>query len=100
VLRHIVMLRFKPESSAETRATVVAGLRGLPSHVPTIRGWTVGENAGVNPDTFDVVLVGEFDDVEGYVAYRDHPFHVEFIRTHTKPNTADRASIQFELDDA
>jgi hypothetical protein len=93
-------LRFKPETSDETRATVIAGLRGLPSHIPTVRRLTVGENAGVTPEAFDVVLIGEFDDVDGYVAYRDHPFHVEFRRTQTTPNVAERASIQYELDDA
>ena len=54
----------------------------LPGRIPEIRGYTIGTDAGVNEGNFDLVIVADFDDVDGYVVYRDHADHQAVIREH------------------
>ena len=72
-----------------------AGLDTMPEHVPTIRRYRHGPNAGINPGTFDYAVVAEFDDVDGYLEYRDHPHHTAFIAEWITGRVTDRAATQF-----
>ncbi len=83
-------------TSDEVSATGRA-LDALPALVPTIRGYRHGGDAGVNSGNFDYVVVADFDDVEGYLAYRDHPDHQALIAAHIAGRVADRAAVQFEV---
>ena len=42
-------------------------------------------------------MVADFDDVGGYLVYRDHPVHREIIGKYVTPIVADRAAVQYEL---
>ena len=42
------------------------------------------------------VVTGDFDTVEGYLAYRDHPDHQRVVREIGMPLIASRAAAQFE----
>jgi hypothetical protein len=41
--------------------------------------------------------VADFADAESYVAYRDHPEHVEVIKTVIAPIARSRTAVQFEV---
>jgi hypothetical protein len=41
--------------------------------------------------------VADFDDVDGYFVYRDHPDHVAVINESIRPILADRAALQHEI---
>jgi len=45
---------------------------------------------------YDYVVVGEFDDVDSYLTYRDHPDHQAFIAELITGYVAERAAVQFE----
>jgi hypothetical protein len=72
-------------------------LRKLPAAVDTIRAYEVGPDAGVNPGNFDFAVVAEFDDADGYRAYRDHPAHRTVVEQYVNPIVARRAGVQFEI---
>ena len=97
MFRHVVLLRWVPDATAEQRAAVESGLTALPARIPEIRSYTVGTDAHVSDGNFDLVVVADFDDVDGYVVYRDHPDHVAVITGHIRPILADRAAIQHEI---
>jgi len=99
MFRHVVILGWKDGTTAEQRATVVARLRTLPSKISAIRSYVVGENAGVDPDTADLAIVADFDDVAGYVTYRDHPDHQTVIREVIAPIISTRMAIQHNVSD-
>ena len=42
-------------------------------------------------------MVADFDNVEDYLVYRDHPVHQEIIKTYVQPIIANRAAVQYEL---
>ena len=97
MFRHVVLLRWKPEATPEQRAAVEAGLSALSGLIPQIRTYTIGSDAHVNDGNYDLVVVADFDDVDGYLVYRDHPDHRAAIREHITPILAERAAIQHEM---
>jgi hypothetical protein len=42
------------------------------------------------------VVTADFDDADGYVAYRDHPDHKKAVTELLAPVVAERAAVQFE----
>jgi len=94
MFRHVVLLRWKPEATPAQRAAVESGLEGLPGRIPEIRGYVVGADAGVNEGNYDLAVVADFDDVDGYLVYRDHLDHQAVIREHIAPILAERAAVQ------
>jgi hypothetical protein len=97
VFRHVVMLRWRSEATPEQRAAVETGLAELPGRIPEIRSYTVGSDAHVNEGNYDLVVVADFDGVDGYLVYRDHPDHQTVIREGIAPILAERAAVQHQL---
>lgn len=97
MFRHVVMLQWQEGTGLDQSRAVVEGLRALPAQIPEILEYTVGEDARVNEGNFDVVVVADFDDVAGYLVYRDHPAHQAVIAERIRPILAGRAAVQCEL---
>ena len=99
MFRHVVILKWNETATEEQRLAVRDGLRALPPLIPEIRSYHVGVDAGLAPEgNSDLVAVADFDDVDGYVAFRDHPAHQEVIARHIRPILAARAAVQHDLD--
>jgi hypothetical protein len=90
------MFSFTEGTTEEAIEAIREGLMGLPAVIPQIRSYRVGRDAGVNPGNFDFVVVGDFDDAEGYLTYRDHPAHQQLIQDLIAPVASKRAAIQHE----
>ena len=78
-----------PGSQPEYRALEPARLARTDTQVLLL-----GTDAHVNEGNYDLVVVADFDDVDGYIVYRDHPDHQAVIREHVAPILAERAAIQ------
>jgi hypothetical protein len=99
MFRHVVILRWVDTATADDRRAVVEGLEALPPAIPEIRSYRVGVDAGLAPEgNSDLVVVADFDDVAGYLVYRDHPVHQDVIARCIRPILASRAAVQHELD--
>ncbi|WP_084965165.1 Dabb family protein [Thermoactinospora rubra] len=96
-LRHIVLLKWTDEATEEQKATVREELAKLPAVIPQIRRYDIGADAGVNQGNHDLAIVADFDSVDDYLVYRDHPTHQDVIARHIKPILAARAAVQHEL---
>jgi hypothetical protein len=97
MFRHVVMMRYRPDATSEQRAAVATALSTLPARIPEIGEYTIGIDAGVNEGNYDIVIVADFDDVDRYLVYRDHPDHKAVIREHIAPILAERAAVQHAL---
>ncbi|KAB8188669.1 Dabb family protein [Nonomuraea phyllanthi] len=97
MIRHIVLFTWTDDATAERVEEVTAGLRKLQDVIPQLRSLTVGSDAGINQGNHDYAVVADFDDVDGYVVYRDHPDHQAVIARHIKPILASRAAVQLSL---
>jgi hypothetical protein len=97
VIRHVVMFRWEPEVDASHVSVVASALDAMVPQIPSIRAYTHGRDLGVNVGNHDYVVVADFDDVDGYIAYRDHPVHKDLIASDIAGLVAERAAIQFEV---
>ena len=76
MLTHIVVWKYKPESSDEERHEHVALLRALTKVIPEIQSFAVGSDVLRLPRSYDTGLVATFRDRAGLEAYTVHPDHV------------------------
>ena|SRR5580692_1463752 len=96
MIRHTVAFRWTEQATAEQKAQVRAELSRLPALVPSLRSFELGTDIGVNEGNADFAVCASFDDLEGYLAYRDDPDHQQIIRDLIPPITAQRLAVQFE----
>ena len=77
MIRHIVALRFKPDTSAETKAGLYAALAGLSAHIDGILDFQSSANVTVEPLSrgFDDLFWFDFADEATRDAYLIHPAH-------------------------
>jgi Stress responsive A/B Barrel Domain len=96
MIRHCVALTFTPETTEEQLRTLEAGLAQLPSAVDAIRHYEFGRDLQLADTNASFVVIADFDDVSGYLEYRDHPAHLDLITTLIRPILAGRSAVQFE----
>ena len=90
------MFRWTPEATQEQKRRVAAELSRLPALLPVLRAYRMGTDLGVNEGNFEWAAVADFDDLEGYLTYRDNPEHRDIIAEFIRPIVAERAAIQYE----
>lgn len=95
--RHIVLFNWKQGTPESHVGKVIAALATLPSKIPQIKNYKFGPDLGVNPGNYQFVVAAEFESIEDYLVYRDHPDHRAFIAEFTAPFVETRAAIQYEI---
>jgi hypothetical protein len=81
----------------EQIAAVAEGLGALPDQIPEIVAFRFGPDLGVNEGNHHFAVVADFDDLDGYLVYRDHPAHLTVLAERIRPILASRSSVQFAL---
>jgi len=94
-LHHVAMFKWEEGLDEGHVERVREGLDSMPGAIEQIRGYVHGADIGVLEGTYDYVVVADFDNVEAFHAYRDHPHHMQFIEGVMKGNIAQRASVQY-----
>lgn len=97
MFRHVVMFKWTDDVDQAHLAAISAALDGLVDAIPEIRRYHHGPDAGVNQGNFDYIVAGDFDSVDGYIAYRDHPVHRAMVADLVTGHVADRAAVQYEI---
>jgi hypothetical protein len=100
MIRHVVVISWKPEATAEQKQQVSAELAKLPGLMQELTGsraYVFGSDLGVTETNADFAIVADFDDVDSYVAYRDHPAHIEVVKRSIAPIADRRMAVQFAL---
>jgi hypothetical protein len=97
MFRHVVLFRFTPQTSEEQQQELARQLRTLPGAIEQIKAYHVGLDAGLNPGNYQFAVVADFDNVEDYLVYRDHPVHRDIIAKYVQPVVAGRAAVQYSL---
>lgn len=97
MIRHVVLFRWKPEATEEQKKQAAAEVAKLPSMVPSVLGFASGSDIGVNQGNFEFAVTADFENEDGYLAYRDDPGHRRVVAGYIVPILAERAAIQFRL---
>jgi hypothetical protein len=96
MLRHVVMFKLSGDMTDEQKDALRAGLGRLPEIIPDVRSYRFGDDVGLNEANFDFAVTADFDDADGFFAYRDHPDHKQVVAELLAPFVTQRASVQFE----
>ena len=96
MIRHVVIIRWTPEATDEAKQRVAAELSRLPALIPSLRDYRIGTDLGLNPANFDFAVAADFDDADGYLAYRDHPEHRAIVTKFIQPISGERFAVQYE----
>jgi Stress responsive A/B Barrel Domain len=97
MFRHSVLFVWKRDATNEQKAEAYEQIASLPTLISTIRAFASGGDAGVNDDNYDYAVTVDFDDADGYLAYRDDPRHRAIVAKYISPITAERAAVQYEF---
>jgi Stress responsive A/B Barrel Domain len=97
MIRHVVLFTWLPEMTDELEQQFADELNALAPTLPGVRSYRAGPDAGLIEGNYDFAVVGDFDDVDSYLAYRDHPAHQDIIARLSRPHAQSRASVQYEV---
>jgi len=97
MFRHVVLLQWSAGSTADQHEAIKTALKGLPAILPELKSYVMGDDAGISEGNFSLGIVADFDDIEGYLAYRDNPTHQQIIREQIAPILAARAAVQYDF---
>ena len=95
-MRHLVLLKFHPDTPGEAAEALASGLRELPGIIPEIVDYRVGPNLGLSDGAWDFGISADFASTEDWATYRDHPEHQQRIRDLVLPITAERVAVQIQ----
>jgi len=96
MIRHIVFFKFRPEVTEEQRRAALAGLRALPSKIPVIREFEIGEDVVRAPRSWSCALVSVFDNLETLNEYQVNDDHVAAAKG-LRELCESVASVDYEL---
>jgi len=109
MIRHAVLLKWKPGTTEEQIQYWVDGVLTLPDKIDVVRRYSIGRNVGLSAeglakeshysDNFDAAVVADFDTYADYQTYGDHPEHLSFIEDRVRPILEQRVAVQFDLDE-
>jgi len=80
-LRHVVLLKFKDDTSAEVVKSIEAGFAALPGKIDVIVDLEWGTDVSVEnlQDGFTHCFLVTFKDAKGRETYLPHPAHTAFV---------------------
>jgi Stress responsive A/B Barrel Domain len=90
------MFRWADHVDVDHIARVRDALDALPDQITQIKGYVHGADVGVAEGNFDYVVVADFERVDDWRTYRDHPAHLLFVEELVKGHVANRAAVQYQ----
>jgi len=97
MFRHVVTFRWVEGTTDQQRREVEAEIAALPPLMRGLRDYRFGHDAGLVSGNADFAIIADFDDIDAYFAYRDHPAHQDVVTRITRPLTKERMTVQLEL---
>ena len=75
MLKHVVVLKFKPGTHDSDITDIEKGLASLPARIPEIKRYIFGPDILRSERSYDFALVSEFEDQDAMDRYQTHPYH-------------------------
>ena len=97
MLRHIVMITFKPDVTDAQKDAYRSAVMGFADNIPEIRSLVCGDNVGSGPNHHDFAIVADFDDMAAFRKYIDGPVHQGYVQDHARKVVEKLAAIQHEI---
>jgi hypothetical protein len=96
MIKHIVMWKFKEETSEAEKLEMKRQLEALKGVVPSLVDIEVGLDVVGTPASKDMVLTTLFNSLSDLQAYADHPEHLKVV-DFVKPLVCERHLVDYEV---
>lgn len=102
MIRHIFVGTANEGVGAEQLEELLSAWRALPEKIPEIRRMTAGRNISPRDQRYTVALVADFDNMQDWERYMDHPAHVAIGQQLTAKliRSDSRAAVEFAVEGA
>ncbi len=78
MIRHIMLMKFKPGVSAADHERCLAAGQELPARIDALRAFTVGDDVARTPRSYDLAIVADLDSLDDLRRYQQDPAHRAF----------------------
>lgn len=95
MITHVVLFKFKPETTETEIQKLAEGLGGLPQSIEEIREFRFGTDVIHSERSYDLALVSSFDNLEALQRYQVHPEHQKVVAL-VKAITSAVVAVDFE----
>ena len=99
MFHHIVIWKFKDSANGKSKAENIeicrSSLQSLVAKIPQIKQLRIGVDQLQTKASYDMILLTEFNSLEDFYVYRDHPDHLEAAK-YISSCVEDRACIDYE----
>ena len=79
MIRHLIFLKFKAETTGAEISAIEKGLAALPAAITEIESFEFGRDIIHSDRSFDFALVSSFQNVEALKRYQLHPAHQQIL---------------------
>ena len=79
MIKHITLITFKTDTTAEQKQAVEDVFKTLPEHIPGIASFLVGQDLGLLEGNAGLAVVGDFKNQEDFLTYSTHQAHMDVI---------------------
>ena len=93
---HTVQFKWKPGITEADLDGIRGALTALPEQISEIKHYVFGSDAGVSQGNFDFAVVAQFENVDDWRVYNEHPAHDAVRKNVLGPHIAERAAVQFQ----
>ncbi len=94
MLHHIVLMKFKPDTSEEAVDRLAAMLDALPDTIIEIQTYEFGPDIARSERSYDFALVSGFANMEAMQRYQVHPDHQKVV-AHIREICDDIRAVDF-----
>lgn len=94
---HVNLLTWKKGTTQAEIEALCEELTKMGSEIPEVRSLSFGPDLGVMDGNVDFAIVEDFDDVDAFRRYADHPAHGQMVNEYLRPILSSRYAIQLEI---
>ena len=95
MLHHVVTFQLKPDAPADQVERIRKAVYALGETLPEVRSMAVGRDLALRDGNASFGIAAQFDDVDGFKVYADHPEHIRIIKELIGPFIESRSPVQF-----
>lgn len=95
MLKHVVLFKFKPDTTEAQIDQLVDGFAGLPDAIEEIREFVFGRDIVKSDRSYDFGLVSLFDDLAAMQRYQVHPAH-QAVVAHVRQISSSVVAVDFD----
>jgi hypothetical protein len=95
MLHHVVTFTLKPDAPADQVDRIAEAVNALAATLPEVRSLAIGSDLGLRDGNASFAIAAQFDDVDAFKVYADHPEHIRVVTELIGPYISERHPVQF-----